>query len=273
MVMYKNIIERNNVRVLGEGTQPLMFAHGFGCDQEVWNEVYPAFESDYQIVLFDYVGSGKSDSRAFDCARYETLEGYAQDMLDVIHELGLQSIILAGHSISSMIGLIAAIRKPELFEQLIFVTPSPCYINGEGYVGGFERSEIEALMERMDTNYLEWAEYMGPVAMQNPEHPELAAALIRQFRAANPETARHFARATFFADYRKDLSRLRVPALILQSQDDFVVPIEVGEYLHRMMPGSTLRVIDAKGHYPHMSAPGVIIREIKRYLGRRAVFS
>lgn len=272
MVMYNNIVKRNNVKVFGEGEQPIVFAHGFGCDQEVWKEVYPAFEKEYKIVLFDYVGSGHSDSSAFNCARYDKLEGYAEDMLDVIHDLNLHSVILAGHSISSMIGLLAAIRQPELFEQLIFVTPSPCYINDEGYVGGFERCDIEALLERMDKNYMEWAGFMGPMAMQNADRPELAEALTKQFSSANQETVKHFARATFFADYRNQLSRLRVPALILQSQEDFVVPVEVGEYLHRMMPGSTLRIIDAKGHYPHLSAPNVIIAEMKRYLGRSAFF-
>jgi sigma-B regulation protein RsbQ len=268
--MYKNIVKRNNVRVFGEGTQPLLFAHGFGCDQHVWKDVYPAFERDYNIVLFDYVGSSNSDNGAFDCARYNKLEGYADDMLEVIHELGLHSVIMAGHSISSMIGLLAAIRQPELFEQLIFVTPSPCYINDEGYVGGFERSDIESLMDRMDANYLEWAKFMGPVTMNTPDRPELAEALTQQFSSRNHETIKHFARTTFFADYRKELSKLRVPSLILQSEEDFVVPMEVGEYLHRTMPGSTLRVIDAKGHYPHISAPAVIISEMKRYLGRRA---
>lgn len=270
--MYNIITRRNNVKILGQGEQAIVFAHGFGCDQHVWKDVYPAFEKDYKVILFDYVGSGDSDAMAFDRDRYQTLDGYVEDMLEVIHELDLHSVIMAGHSISSMIGLLAAIRHPEYFEQLIFVTPSPCYINDEGYVGGFERSEIEALMARMDADYLEWAGFMGPLAMQNPDRPELAAALTRQFTRGNPETVRQFARATFFADYRKELSKLRTPALILQSNDDVVVPLEVGEYLHRMIPGSTLRIIDAKGHYPHMSAPDVIIREMRTYLKRTALF-
>ncbi len=271
--MYNIIIKRNNVKILGRGEQPIVFAHGFGCDQNVWKNVYPAFERDYKVVLFDYVGSGESDSRAFNQTKYQSLEGYADDMLEVIYELDLHSVIMAGHSISSMIGLIAAIRQPETFEQMIFVTPSPCYINDNGYVGGFERSDIDALIERMDADYLEWAGFMAPIAMQNADRPELAAELTRQFRNGNPDIIRHFARATFFADYRKELSKLRVPALILQSQEDFTVPLEVGEYLHRMIPGSTLRVIDATGHYPHMSAPDVIVREMKQYLGRRALFA
>ncbi len=264
--MPPDILTRNNVKVFGKGTQPMLFAHGFGCDQNMWRFVAPAFEDDYRIVLFDYVGSGKSDPDAFNTERYSNLNGYADDMLEVIHALDLRDIILVAHSVSSMTGLIAAIKEPELFQKLIMVGPSPRYINDGDYVGGFEAHDIEELLDTMDRNYIGWANFLGPAVMGNGERPELAEELTASFCSTDPVKARHFAKATFYADNRADLPAIKIPALILQCTDDMIAPMEVGHYLHAHMPGSTLRIISATGHCPHMSAPDETIAAMKQYL-------
>ncbi len=260
------IVTRNNVRIFGKGEQPMLFAHGFGCDQNMWRYVYPAFADEYRIVLFDYVGSGKSDLRAYNAERYSTLNGYAEDMLDVIEALNLKNIVLVGHSVSSMIGLIAAIKRPELFQKLVFVGPSPRYINDTNYVGGFEQRDVEELLDTMDKNYIGWANFLGAAAMKNPERPELAAELTESFCSTDPVMARRFAEATFYSDNRADLPKLRVPSLILQCTDDLIAPLAVGEYMYRHVPNSTLRVVEATGHCPHLSAPEETIAVIKEYL-------
>ena len=262
-----DVLARNNVRVFGQGTQPMLFAHGFGCDQNMWRYVTPAFEQDFRIVLFDYVGSGKSDLTAYDPARYSKLDGYAQDILDVCNALQLEDVILIGHSVSSVVGLLAAKRDPARFERLILIGPSPRYINdAPDYVGGFERNEIEGLLDMMDRNYLGWANFLGPAIMKNPERPELGEELSASFCSTDPVIARRFAEATFFADNRADLSDVRVPSLILQCSDDMIAPQSVGEYMHRNLEGSTLRVMSATGHCPHMSHPEETIRLIQEYL-------
>ena len=261
-----NVIERNNVRVFGKGTQPMMFAHGFGCDQNMWRFVYPSFEKDYKIVLFDYVGSGKSDLAAYNPERYSDLNGYAQDILDIIKELELKDVVLVGHSVSSMIGMLAGIKEPAKFDKIIFVGPSPRYINDEGYVGGFERKDIEELLDTMDKNYIGWANFLGPAIMKNPERPELSAELTESFCSTDPVLARKFAEVTFFSDNRADLTKLKIPSLIMQCSEDLIAPTEVGEYLHKQLPNSTLKMMKATGHCPHMSAPEETIAVIKEYL-------
>ena len=266
--MNDTIIARNNVRVFGRGTQPMLFAHGFGCDQNMWRFITPAFEDDYRIVLFDYVGSGKSDVAAYDPDRYGSLEGYAQDVLDVCHVLALHDVIFVGHSVSSMVGILAANREPERFARLVLVGPSPRYINDPpAYVGGFDRSDIEGLLETMDKNYIGWANFLAPAIMKNPDRPELAQELEASFCSTDPVIARRFAEATFFADNRQDLDTVRVPSLIMQCSDDMIAPLEVGDYLHRSLPGSELRVLKATGHCPHMSHPEETIEVIREYLG------
>jgi len=267
-----DILRRNNVHVFGAGTQPMVFAHGFGCDQNMWRLVTPAFENDYRIVLFDYVGSGKSDRRAWDAQRYSTLEGYATDLLEVCEALDLRDIILVGHSVSSMIGVLAANRAPDRFAHLIMVGPSPRYINDADadYTGGFERTDIEGLLEMMDRNYVGWANFLAPAIMKNPDRPELGEELTAAFCSTDPVIARRFAEATFFADNREDLARLSVPSLILQCSEDIIAPGAVGDYMHRVTPGSTLRVLTATGHCPHMSHPEETIEAIRDYLAARA---
>ncbi|HET7228376.1 MAG TPA: alpha/beta hydrolase [Longimicrobium sp.] len=264
--MAQDVLARNHVRVSGRGTQPMLFAHGFGCDQNMWRFVAPAFEDDYRVVLFDYVGSGKSDLSAYDPGRYSTLDGYARDVLDVVHALDLRDVILVGHSVSSMIAVLAANAEPERFERLILIGPSPRYVNDPPYVGGFDRADIEGLLEMMDRNYIGWAQFLAPAIIKNAGRPELGEELAESFCSTDPVVARRFAEATFLSDNRGDLARVTVPALILQCSDDMVAPPEVGEYLHRELAGSTLRVMNATGHCPHMSHPDETIELMRAYL-------
>jgi sigma-B regulation protein RsbQ len=245
----------------------MLFAHGFGCDHNMWRFVVPEFEDDYRVVLFDYVGAGKSDLRAYSPERYSALDGYAQDVLDVCEALALRDVIYVGHSVSGVVGMLASIRRPGLFSRLVLVGPSPCYINEPpGYVGGFERADIAGLLDVMEKNYIGWANFLAPVVMKNPDRPELAAELEESFCSTDPKVARRFAEATFYSDNREDLAKVTVPSLIMQCSEDAIAPAEVGDYLHRNLRGSTLRVLEATGHCPHMSHPEEAVRVIKEYL-------
>jgi sigma-B regulation protein RsbQ len=261
-----DILRRNNVRVFGTGTQPMLFAHGFGCDQNMWRYITPAFENQYQIILFDYVGAGKSDISSYNAERYATLEGYAADILDICEALKLKDIIFVGHSVSSMIGALAAIEKPHIFSHLIMIGPSPCYINDQDYVGGFERADIEGLLETMERNYLGWATLLAPNIMGNPQRPELADELTASFCSTDPVIAHQFAKATFFSDNRRDLPKIQTPSLLLQCSSDILAPLAVGEYLKHHLPFGELRVMKATGHCPHMSEPDETIALMKEYL-------
>ena len=269
--MENNIIKRNNVVVKGKGSQPMIFAHGFGCDQNMWRFITPAFEDDYKIILFDYVGSGKSDLSAYNSERYSDLNGYADDILEICDALKLEKVILVGQSVSSMIGLLAALKRPELFSNIVFVGPSARYINdGPGYIGGFERKDIEELLDTMDKNYIGWANFLAPAIMKNPERPELGQELTESFCSTDPVIARKFAEVTFFSDNRHDLPKLKVPSLIMQCSDDLIAPLEVGHYLKENIPNSTLKIMKATGHCPHMSAPEETIEIISEYLSTTA---
>jgi sigma-B regulation protein RsbQ len=260
------ILVRNNVQVLGEG-QPMLFAHGFGCDQNMWRYVTPAFEKQYQIILFDYVGSGKSDITAYNVEKYNDLNGYANDILDIVTALDLNNIIFVGHSVSCMIGLLAAIKQPHHFDKMIFIGPSARYINdAPSYLGGFEKKDIMELLETMEKNYIGWANFLAPAIMKNPDKPELGEELAESFCSTDPVIARQFAEVTFLSDNREDLSKLNIPALILQCSDDLIAPLEVGNYLEREIAGSTLKIMKATGHCPHMSAPAETIDLIKGYI-------
>jgi sigma-B regulation protein RsbQ len=264
--MKEKVLSRNNVKVFGHGDQYMMFAHGFGCDQNMWRFITPAFEADYKIVLFDYVGAGKSDLSAYNKEKYSNLNGYAQDILDVCEAIRQKDIILVGHSVSSMIGLLAAIKEPSYFSQLIMVGPSPCYINKEDYVGGFEKADIIGLLDTMEKNYVGWANFLAPAIMKNADQPDLAIELTESFCATDPLIARQFANATFFSDNRADLTKLTVPSLIMQCSDDLIAPLEVGDYLSKNLKSSTIKILAATGHCPHMSAPAETIKVIKEYL-------
>ena len=262
----ESIRQRNNVKVFGRGTQPMIFAHGFGCDQNMWRFITPAFEDEYRIVLFDHVGAGQSDLRAYSRQKYATLDGYATDLLEICAAEGLEHAVFVGHSVSSVIGILAANREPERFAHLILVGPSPRYIDDEAYVGGFGRADIESLLEFLDSNHMGWSSTMAPVIMGNPDRPELAAELTTSFCRTDPAIARHFARVTFLSDNRNDLPKVTTPSLVLQCSDDAIAPIAVGEYVHAQMPGSRLVVLNATGHCPNLSAPEETIAAMKAYL-------
>lgn len=262
----ENIVVRNNVTILGQGDQPLIFAHGFGCDQNMWRFITPAFMDKYKIILFDYVGSGNSDINAYSSEKYQSLQGYVQDLLDIIETLSLQNSIFVGHSISAMIGLLASIQHPDYFKKLIMIGPSPCYLNDDGYRGGFERSDIAELLDMMEMNFTGWASYMAPIAMSNPEQPALTQELKQTFIAADPIIAKEFAEVTFLSDHRSELPKVSVPSLIIQCSEDSIVPIGVGDYLHQHLKNSTLQLLEAKGHYPHISHPNETIQCIADFL-------
>jgi sigma-B regulation protein RsbQ len=261
------LVTKFNVRITGTGEQAMLFAHGFGCDQNMWRFVAPAFEKDYKVVLFDYVGHGHSDRSAYNREKYSNLSGYADDIIAIIEGLELEKTVFAGHSVSGMIGLLAAVRKPELFSNLILIGPSPRYVNDSEYTGGFDEKDIRDLLNTMDTNYIGWANFLGPAIMKNEDRPQLAAELTQSFCSTDPVVARQFAEVTFLSDNRKDLASLRVPSLIMQCSDDIIAPDAVGEYLERAIPGSKLVHLSATGHCPHMSAPEETIRVMKDYLG------
>jgi sigma-B regulation protein RsbQ len=262
----EEVLTRNNVKIIGSGTRPMLLAHGFGCDQNMWRFLTPAFERDYKLVLFDYVGSGHSDLAAYDEERYAKLDGYAQDVIDIVEALDLRDVIFVGHSVSSMIGILAAKRAPGRFSRLILIGPSPRYVNEGEYVGGFERADLEGLLELMDKNYIGWANFLAPVVMKNPDRPELTAELEESFCSTDPKIARRFAEATFFADNRGDLAGFTLPSLILQCSEDAIAPAEVGRYMHRALPESTFRMMKATGHCPHVSHPEETIEAMQEYL-------
>ena len=262
------MIARNRVRVSGvPDGRPMVFAHGFGCDQEMWRLVVPAFETDHRVVLFDYVGSGRSDLSAYDPVRYGSLEGYAADVVEICRELDLDDVVLVGHSVSAMIGVLAAARAPELFGALVMVGPSPRYVDNGDYVGGFSREDIAALLESLDSNHLGWSAAMAPVIMGNPDRPELTAELTNSFCRTDPDIARQFARVTFLSDNRADLPGVRVPTLVLQCTADAIAPEAVGRYVHEHVPGSVYTLLSATGHCPHLSAPAETTAAIRAFLG------
>jgi sigma-B regulation protein RsbQ len=261
-----SIYQRNNIHVQGAGTKTMVLAHGFGCDQNMWRFIVPAFLSDYRVVLFDHVGAGKSDVSQYRRDKYESLEGYADDVLEIIDAVGGAPVVFVGHSVSGMIGILAAAKRPSAFERLILIGPSPCYINGPDYVGGFNKSDIEALLATLDSNYLGWSSATAPVIMGNADRPELAGELTESFCRTNPDIAKHFARVTFLSDNRHDLAQVRIPALVMQCSEDAIAPDSVGQFVHDHLPQSKLVHLSATGHCPHMSAPEETIAAMRQYL-------
>jgi sigma-B regulation protein RsbQ len=260
-------LERNNVTVHGRPDgPPMLFAHGFGCDQNMWRFVWPAFADRHRIVLFDYVGAGRSDASAYDARRYASLDGYARDVLEICDEAGLEDVIFVGHSVSAMVGVLAAAEQPERFRRLVLVGPSPRYLDDDRYTGGFSREDFDGLLESLESNYLGWSSAMAPVIMGNADRPELGEELTNSFCRMDPEIAARFARTTFLADNRADLDRVRTPALVLQCSEDAIAPPAVGEYVHRRLPGSRYVLLDATGHCPNLSAPEETVAAIESYL-------
>ncbi|MFC4223844.1 alpha/beta fold hydrolase [Lysinibacter cavernae] len=255
------IIQRNAVQVLGDREKPvLMFGHGYGCGQTMWHRVIQPFLETHCVVLFDYVGSGRSDLSAYDRSRYDSLHGYATDVVEVIDSLGLSGITFVGHSVSGMIGALAAIERPDAFAQLVLVGASPRYVDDPTeYAGGFSREDVDQLLDAIDSNYLGWAESMAPALMGTPDRPELADELHSHFAGTNVDVAKQFARVTFLSDMRRYLPLVTTPTLIVQSPNDFIAPLPVGEYLRDHLAGSELKVLEFNGHYAHVSSPDELV--------------
>ncbi|MFJ9136125.1 alpha/beta fold hydrolase [Streptomyces sp. NPDC102256] len=265
-----DIRRRNNISITGRVDGPVvLLAHGFGCDQNMWRLVVPTLAKNYRVVLFDYVGSGGADSSAWSEQRYSSLEGYALDVLEVCEELDLQDVAFVGHSVSAMVGVLAAAKAPQGFSSLVMVAPSPRYIDEDGYRGGFSADDIDELLESLESNYLGWSAAMAPVIMGNPERPELGEELTTSFCATDPAMARVFARTTFLSDSRDDLKKVTVPTLVLECSQDVIAPREVGAYVHQAIPGSRLITLEATGHCPQLSAPQATAAAVTEFLGDR----
>ncbi len=261
------VILRNNVHVLGNPAgRPLVFAHGFGCSQEIWRNVVPYFVRDYKVVLFDHVGAGGSDATAYDRGKYDSLDGYARDLLEILAVLDLTDVVFVGHSVSAMIGVVASADDPSRFGQLVLVGPSPRYVDQGDYRGGFTQADIDGLLDSLDSNYLGWSAEMAPVIAGNPDRPEVGEELTGLFCATDPTIARHFARVTFLSDNRRDLARVTVPTVVLQCSDDVIAPAVVGDYVHDHIPGSTLVTLTSTGHTPSLSDPDELAAVIRANL-------
>lgn len=261
-----SVINRNNVKTIGDGAQTMLFAHGFGCDQNMWRYVAPQFADRFRVVTFDHVGAGGSDISAYDFEKYSTLDGYATDIVEIGQELGIENGIFVGHSVSAMMGVLASAKAPTLFSRLALVGPSPRYIDDLDYQGGFSRQQVDELLEFLDSNHMGWSLAMAPVIMGNSDRPELSEELTNSFCKTDPEIAKHFARATFMADNRADLDQVKVPSLILQCAEDVIAPVAVGHYLHAKLPESTLVLMKATGHCPNLSHPQETVAAIETFV-------
>lgn len=261
-----DVLRRNNVIVSGRGTRAMMFAHGYGCDLMAWNAVVPAFEADWRVVLFDHVGAGGSDLSAYDKGKYGSLAGYAADVGEVMEALDLEDAIFVGHSMAAIVGMLAAIEQPRRFASLVMVCPSPCFLNDGDYVGGFTREDVDGMLEVLDANFLGWSRAMAPAIMGNAERPELGDTLASSFCRTDPDIARDWARTVFLADYRADVPRCRTRSLVLQTGEDVVAPVAVGEWTAKHLPDAEYVLMAATGHCPHMSAPAETIAAIRRFL-------
>lgn len=265
-IMSENILKRNNVNVIGKGDQPMLFIHGFGCDQNMWRFVTPAFEERYKIILIDLVGCGKSDDSAYDPEKYDTLQGHVNDVLEICSVLALKNVILVGHSISANISLLSSISNNKIFEKLILVCPSPKFLNEDGYTGGFDQKDIDGLIDAIESNYLGWSKAIAPVIMSNVERPELSNELEKSFCSNNPEIAIHFAKVTFLCDNRNALEKVKTKTLVLQSKTDNLAAVSVGEYVHDNIKNSVFKILETDGHCPHLSHPNETILAIKEFL-------
>jgi len=262
----KDVLKRNNVTITGDGSNVMLFAHGFGCDQNAWKYVKDAFAQHYKLVLFDYVGAGKSDVTMYDFSKYASLQGYATDVIEICDALNLKDVIFVGHSVSCMIGGLASLSRPGLFKKLIFVCPSPCYISKGDYVGGFDQLTIDSLLEVMEEDYISWAKSLAPVIMSQENGKKLTQELSESFCSIDPIIAKQFARVTFLSDNRKDLPSITVENLTIQCADDMIAPVAVGQYIHENTPYNTMTILNARGHCPHMSHPIETIEAINIFL-------
>lgn len=267
-MLTKTPFMKNNVSVSGSGS-PIIFAHGFGCDQSMWRFLVPEFERTHTVIVYDLTGSGASDLNAYDKEKYQTLHGHAEDLLDILRQLGGAPALFVGHSVSAMIGLLASNQEPSLFSAQLMVGPSACYIDDENYHGGFSRIDIQDLLTTMESNYLGWSSSVAPMIMGTPERPELGQELTNSFCRTDPDIAKHFARVTFLSDHRADLSKSALPTLILQCSDDLIAPTSVGTFIHDAISGSKLVIIENIGHCPHLSSPAASVSAMRSFIEGR----
>jgi sigma-B regulation protein RsbQ len=253
-------LKRNNINITGSGEKTVLLAHGFGCDQNMWRFMLPELEKQFTVVVFDYVGSGQSDLESFSTKRYSSLEGYAKDVEEILVALDLDNVSIIGHSVSSIIAGITSTHVGDRISDITMICPSPCFMNlPPDYVGGFERDDLEELINLMDKNYIGWANYLAPLVMGAGHSSELIGELSGSFCSTDPIVAKTFAKATFFSDYRSLLKDILTPALILQSDKDSLASPEVGKYMAENIPDSQLELIQAEGHCLHMTDPDLII--------------
>lgn len=263
-----DVLRRNNVHIQGQdrGKPALVLVNGFGCEQSMWRSVAPHFASSRQVLLFDHVGTGKADVSPFDRVKYASLQGYADDLLEVCEAAGVQGAVLVAHSVGCVIGALAAVRRPAAFRHLVLIGPTPCFLNDGSYLGGFEREDLDVMLEAMDANYAHWAHQMAPLIMGHAERPELAWELESSMNRMLPKIARQFARVSFDSDHRRDLRQLRTPTTILQCAEDNIVPEVVGESVCESIANCTLVRLDATGHCPHLSAPEEVVHALREVL-------
>lgn len=269
MLLPNDVMARNNVKVIGNGPKTLVLAHGFGCDQNMWRFITPVLQQQFKIVLFDYVGSGSSDLSQFNKERYSGLEGYAKDIVEIGEALQLSDVIFIGHSVSSIIGALASIEAPSIFSKMIMICPSPCFLNfPPDYLGGFEKQDLQELLNLMDKNYIGWANYLAPLVMGDNNPSELTGELSSSFCSTDPVVAKSFAKATFLSDYRHILKEVKQPTLIFQSKNDSLASPEIGKFINDNITNSELEIVDADGHCLHMTHPEQVTNSILKYLDK-----
>lgn len=266
-----NVKTRNNVQVIGDGPTTLVFVHGFGCDQSMWRSVVAGFSGQFRTILLDLVGCGRSDLTQYDRRKYATLNGHAQDVLQIIDTFARGPVVLIGHSVGAIIGMLASVKTTRAFVAQVLVAPSPYFMNDADYIGGFWPEDIDALLDALDQNYIGWSKTTAPVIMGAPDEPEHARALTDSFCRMDPDIASHFARVTFRSDYRSLLKWVHTPSLILQSTTDSIAPTTVGEYMLRQMPAAQLELVPNVGHCPHISSPRFSVHVIQRFLIQRGL--
>lgn len=267
--MKSKIQLRNNVQISGKGETILIFAHGYGCDQNMWRKVVPHFEENYRILLFDHVGSGQSDETAYDFEKYSSLQGYADDLLDICDAFCDGNTVFVGHSVSAMIGVLASAKKTEIFRSMVLIGPSPCYINQDGYHGGFTAKDIDELVSTLENNYLGWSHYITPVIAGAEDDGAVAKELENSFCRMNPAIAKHFAKVTFMGDNRADLHHADVPSLVIQCNPDVISPVEVGKYVAEKLPDGYYKELKVPGHCPHLTAPEATAEAMHSFLSEQ----
>ncbi len=268
-----SVLTRNAVTVTGHGDKPIFFLHGYGTDQTMWRYIASQFEPTHSVITYDHTGSGRSDRTAYDKLKYGTLQGYADDLIEICDELGVSNVQLAAHSVGCMIAMLASIKRPDLFERLMLLGPSPCYLNLPGYEGGFDRAGIDELLGFLEINLEGWATQLAPMVMANPDRPELTAELESYFVRNDPDIAHHFANVVFLGDHRADLPLVTVPTLIMQCRDDIIAPMNIGDFMHAAMPQSELVILNTQGHYPHLSAPDAVAAALHTYLDAKTALA